>query len=194
MLVLIVLARTTAAQTAQPSLAALAAEVPTGEKIVVVTTDGAKISGRLRTLTTDALALDTRHGLETLPATRIDRIVVKDSVRNGFWIGLGIGAAAGLAGGLLVNAICVNETGSCPGTVLGLTAIGAAAGAGIGAGADGLRHRTVFNTMAHVPAENAPHVAVNPALGQSETRPDRTFFKTEVWTHIQAGLRLGVGW
>jgi opacity protein-like surface antigen len=167
---LTLLVRTAAAQTAPSAITGLEGEIRLGEKVAVMTSDGTTVSGPLRALTADSLSLETRNGLETLPADRIGRIVSKDSVRNGLWIGLGVGAAAGLAGGLLVNAICVNETGGCLGTVFGLTAIGAAAGAGIGAGADGLRHRTVFDAMPDMPREYAPHVAVNLALGQSETR------------------------
>jgi hypothetical protein len=96
--VLLLLARTAAAQTAPPALPAMDSEVRTGETLLVLTTAGVQVSGRLRSLTPDALALETRHGVETLPANRIGRIIKKDSIRNGLWIGLASGAAAGLTG------------------------------------------------------------------------------------------------
>ena len=153
---------------AQPTGAWLRNVVNVSDNVLVTTTDGSRLSGRVRSLTEASLTVDTRDGPQTLPANRIGRIVVKDPIRNGLLIGLGIGAGVGVTGGLLVNAICVNETGGCPGTVLLLTGIGAAAGAGIGAGLDGLRHRTTFDILPDAPHEYAPELFANVGVGRSQ--------------------------
>lgn len=170
-LAVVLLAGGAAAQPAQPTHAVLFQEneVRPGEKVRVTTTDGSVVSGRLLTLTAAAITIDTRNGAQVLPSNRVARLVVKDSVRNGALIGLVAGAAAGLAGGAAINAICVNETGGCPGTILLLTAIGALGGAGIGAGIDGLRHRTLFDSMPQVPGEYSPELMVNVGFGRSGT-------------------------
>lgn len=118
--------------------------VAPGEKIVLTTTDGDRVEGRLRTITPDLLTLDLRQGLGLIEMRRVNRIVVKDSIRNGLLIGLAIGAGAGLTAGIVMNAICVNETGGCLGDAAVLGLAGAAGGAAIGAGLDGLQHRTAF--------------------------------------------------
>ena len=118
--------------------------VAPGEKIVLTTNDGDRVEGRLRTITPELLTLDLREGLGMIEMRRVNRIVVKDSIRNGLLIGLAVGAAAGVAGGLVMNAICVNETGGCLEYTAMLGLGGAAGGAAIGAGLDGLQHRTAF--------------------------------------------------
>lgn len=155
------------AQPPEATLASVANEIREGEALLVTTSDGARISGRMISVTAASLSLDTSQGPRTLRAGDVRRIVVKDSIRNGLLIGLGSGAAAGAAGGLLINAICVNETGACPGTVLLLTAIGGAAGAGIGAGLDGLRHRTVLDLIPAEPGELSPEIGAAVGIGRS---------------------------
>jgi hypothetical protein len=122
----------------------LQAHLPTGEKIVVTTTDGERLEGRLRSSAADVLSLDAPSGLRMIEMRRVDRIVVKDSVRNGLLIGLAIGAGAGVAVGRVADSICFGETDCSSDVTLLLGVIGAAGGAAIGAGLDGLRHRTAF--------------------------------------------------
>jgi hypothetical protein len=121
----------------------LQAHLPTGEKIVVTTTDGERLEGRLRSSAADVLSLDAPGGLRMIEIGRVERIVVKDSIRNGLLIGLAIGAGAGVAVGRVMDSICFGET-DCSGFTLLLGVTGAAGGAAIGAGLDGLRHRTAF--------------------------------------------------
>ncbi len=110
-LAVLLLARGAAAQPTQPTPAAWFQEdeVRRGEKVRVTTTDGRVVSGRLLTLTAAAITIDTRNGAEVLPANRIARFVVKDSVRNAALIGLVAGAAAGLAGGAAGRARCARS-------------------------------------------------------------------------------------
>jgi hypothetical protein len=167
-LVTLLLARTATAQTA-PALGDVSRVLRPGDHIVVLTEDGTRISGEAETLSAAALGVRTRAGLRTIPAERIGRLVVKDSLENGMLIGLATGASVGLVGGLFVNLICENETGGCPGAVLMLTAMGAGAGAAAGAGIDGLLHRTVFDALPGVRGEFLPHVAVD--LAATRTTP-----------------------
>jgi len=153
-------------QPGQPTLAFVQDEVRPGETLLVTTSNGTRMTGRLR-MTAASLTIETADGPRTLPADQVQRIVVKDSIRNGLLIGLGTGAAVGATGGLLVNAICVNEAGACPGAVLLLTGIGAAAGAGIGAGMDGLRHQTVLDLMPDVPHEFSPEIGLDLGVARS---------------------------
>ncbi len=168
-LVLALVTRTAAAQTEGPPPPNLAGEIRGGDKVILVTSEGTTVTGRVQAVTATTVSLDTSRGIETIPISRIGRVVVKDSIRNGLWIGLGAGASAGLAGGLMLNAICSNESGACPSAVVVLAALGAAAGAGIGAGMDGLRHRTVYDIMPDLAREYVPHVALNVAAGRSLT-------------------------
>ena len=117
---------------------------PAGSTVTVVESDGTGTAGTVVSLTPAAITLLVRDRPVTIAASRVDRITRVDSTRNGAVIGLIAGAAGGLTFGLLLNAICVNETGSCPGAVFMLTGLGAGIGAGIGAASDGLRHGTIY--------------------------------------------------
>ena len=55
------------------------------------------------------------------------------------------GAIPGLVGGLILNQLCYNEIGSCPGAAIGLTALGASVGAGIGFVADNGRQTLIYD-------------------------------------------------
>ena len=165
-MVMLLLAREAGGQT-PPALGDVTRLVAPGDQLLVLTTEGGEVVGRAETLTTASLGIRTTAGLISVPSARIGRIVVKDSVKNGLWIGTAAGAAAGLVGGLFVNSLCMNESASCPGIVLLFTSMGAGAGAALGAGIDGLRHRTVFDALRGVPGELLPHAAVNFAFSRS---------------------------
>ena len=167
-LLTLLLARSTSAQT-PPALGDVSRVLRPGDHIVVLTADGTRISGQAETLTAAALGVRARAGLHTIPAERIGRLVVKDSLRNGVLIGTATGATVGLVGGLFINLICSSETSGCPGAILMLTAMGAGAGAVAGAGVDGLLHRTVFDALPGVRGEFLPHFAAN--LATTRTTP-----------------------
>jgi hypothetical protein len=76
-------------------------------------------------------------------------------------IGLVTGAIAGGVFGSLLNAICENETGGCPGVIVALGAAGAGIGAGIGAAADGLHHSTLYERGRGAPREFVPSVTAS---------------------------------
>jgi hypothetical protein len=123
--------------------------VKQGDTVVVVTTDGKQIKARALELNATAIIVSpgTSQQPQTIPAGDIARVLIPDPVGNGIKIGAGIGAAAGLVSGLLVNTYCSNEVGACPAAVIGLTAAGAAAGAGVGWGIDSSHgNRIVYDT------------------------------------------------
>lgn len=167
------------AQTAQAAEASvLSKRLATNDRLVLLDSDGHRIEGRFIGLSTAGLTLvdpDGRPNTVALP--RISKIVREDSKRNGLLIGLAAGLGAGIFGGAMFNAICENETGGCPEFIFFLGGVGAAAGAGIGAAADGMRKEVIYAPGAPAPDDAA-------ALG---------LFKPEVALNIGGGHFSGFG-
>ncbi len=118
------------------------------DRITVVLTSGERLKGRTVEVTAASVVISTGKSQQprTIPSLDIARISVPDPVRNGIKIGAGIGAGAGLVGGLLLNTLCSNETGACPGAVVALTAAGLVGGAAAGWGLDSAHgSRTVYD-------------------------------------------------
>jgi hypothetical protein len=159
---------------AQPPTVSLPDDIHTGDTVVVSTLDGQSLRGRLESLSPAEITVLTRDGRrETLSAARVGRIVVKDPIRNGLIIGAGVGLAAGIAGAELVNTICENESGGCPSVFFILGGIGAAAGAAIGAGIDGVRQRVALDLTPALPSEYSPEVFASTGGGLFATRGRR---------------------
>lgn len=116
-----------------------------GDRVTVVMTDGTSIKARMVEVNAASIVITDEKSQQprTIPSIEVDRIFTKDSVSNGIKIGAGIGAAAGLVSGLVINAICSNETGACPGAIVGLTLIGAAGGGAAGWGFDSTHGRSI---------------------------------------------------
>lgn len=128
------------------SLDDLKAAIDPETTVEVTTTDAQSVVGTLSDGTTTRIHIQSRDGnLYTFDHATVDRIVEKDSTRDGTIAGAIIGAIPGLVGGLIINAICYNEIGSCPGAVIGLTALGAGVGAGIGFVADNGRQKLIYD-------------------------------------------------
>ena len=155
---------------APPAAQDLTQVINAGANVSVVDTTRNRVVGTVSSVTPAQLKIRVPDGSEiTFPASSVGRITVRDSVRNGIVIGFIVGLGAGLAGGLSQNAICSNEGGTCPGALIGLIALGAGAGIGIGAAADGLRQRTVYNTLSRqpdVPSEFTSEIGINFGGGQ----------------------------
>ena len=115
--------------------------VTAGDMISLLDTDGRRVAARYLGTTDSAVKLE---GTQRIGVNRIARITVKDSTRNGTTIGAVVGGGAGLVGALLVGMICANEGGECAAAELGLIALGAGAGAGIGWLGDTLIQREVY--------------------------------------------------
>ena len=88
---------------------------------------------------------DSTADIYAFDRASVDQITEKDSTRDGTIAGAIIGAIPGLIGGLILNKICYNEIGSCPGAAIGLTALGAGVGAGIGFVADNGRQKLIYD-------------------------------------------------
>jgi hypothetical protein len=89
-----------AAAAAQPatSFDALAERIQPGATIVVRTTDGAAMRGRLEGVSATTIDVRTRGGTRQVPAGAVstETTRVNDSNANGFFIGAAIGAIGGL--------------------------------------------------------------------------------------------------
>ena len=113
-----------------------------GERIGVIQADGKRVEGRLESASADSLTLlaDRAITLEKGAVVRVYR-----PARHGRAFGAVLGGALGLAAGGIADATLGqyfrNETGGTPAGVV--TALGGAAGAGIGAAATG-GYRTVY--------------------------------------------------
>ena len=131
-----------AAQTLSPS--ELAVYVKPGQLVSLTAANGEKATGRVESLTESAMALVVEGGhRQTIPSASLKRVVIKDSVKEGALIGLIAGALPGVLVGIGWKTYCENESASCPTAPLIFGGIFAAAGAGIGAGIDGLIHRRI---------------------------------------------------
>jgi len=108
-----------------------------GDTIWVTDAQGREIKGKIRDLSATSLLLDAGGTPQDLQAARVATIQLqpKDSLKNGvLW-----GALAGFVGGALsclLNPQCGGDDEIASAVSRGLAIVGAAAGAGIGAGAD----------------------------------------------------------
>jgi hypothetical protein len=86
------------AQDPASSFDALAGRIQVGQRIWVTDTTGREVRGRLERLSSDGLVLKAQ-GLQTFAAADVRRVSVRvrDSLKNGTLIGLGIGGSMGAA-------------------------------------------------------------------------------------------------
>ncbi len=68
--------------------------VRTGQRISIIDDEGRQIDGRVEGTSEAAIRVSLRKGSEEIPVDRIVRIDRPDSLRNGAYIGLGIGLAS----------------------------------------------------------------------------------------------------
>ena len=128
------------------SLDDLKAAIDPASVVEVTSTNGRYIFGTVSDGTSAQLHLRGLDGnMYAFDRASVDRITEKDSTRDGTIAGAIIGAIPGLIGGLILNKICYNEIGSCPGAAIGLTALGAGVGAGIGFVADNGRQKLIYD-------------------------------------------------
>ena len=113
-----------------------------GQRVKVLTIDGARLEGRVDTLSTSALRLTNGRTRRELPVEQLQQVKRQRSEGDGVWIGAGVGALVGLT---YVQLHCRNasEHQDC---VAAGTLLFATAGAAIGAIVDGQLHRyeTIF--------------------------------------------------
>jgi hypothetical protein len=133
-----------AAQTVQ-SFDELPSVIQQLDTVEVTDVSGQKVKGQLRQLTNTTIEVFTDNTARTFDRASVQRIVLRDSVSNGTQAGALAGAIPMLVTGLLINGGCRNEGGNCLGIVIGLTGIGAAVGAGLGAAVDIASHEVVYD-------------------------------------------------
>lgn len=116
-----------------------------GQKVEVVDAKMKTFKGEFVSFTEEAISLREGGTEQSVERTNVVRVSVRDTSKRtrNLIIGAAIGAGAGLAISLPVNAINSNEGGGCAGCVAGLTAALAGAGAGLGAIPG---NRTVYRT------------------------------------------------
>jgi hypothetical protein len=107
------------------SFSGLAEHLRPGDHVSVRGGDAAKVTGRLRSLTPDALVVETDEGLRTVAAADIDRI---ERRRKGVLLGTLIGLGAGIAAAIPIRELLHNEGHDAATEVLVLVGGGAAAG------------------------------------------------------------------
>ena len=154
---------------AQTDVENIRSRVKDGQKVSVTDDGGQVFDGRISAMTADGLRIQTS---KTTADVRFDRIVridrPNDGLANGALIGLGVGAASGLA--LMAaedNRDCdPQEWFDCSdptaGGYLAAALVGAGLGTAIGVGVDALIHRQ--REIYH--RAGVAHATVAPALGR----------------------------
>ena len=165
-----------------------------GDRVIVAMTDGTTIKGHTAEVNATSIVItdDKSQQPRTIPSTEVERISTRDPVANGIKIGVGVGAAAGLVGGLVINAICVNESGSCPGTIVGMTLIGAAGGGAAGWGLDSARGSRVVYDRSGVSVERKVSTDIFGSVDYSHTAK-RQFSSGTSFSPQQISLSAGIG-
>ncbi len=148
------------AAAAQPvaSFASLAERVQPGATVVVRTTDGTSLRGRLEGVSATTIDVRSRGVVRQVPAAEVAVVTtrVRDSIANGFYIGAAIGGIGVLSAGTVSGEIPTEDllTGGVP-----FALIGAALYGGVGAFIDS-RIRRTETLYAAAP----PQVRVMPAV------------------------------
>jgi|SRR5262245_22848145 len=120
-----------------------------GDSITLTDRAGMRISGKVRSLSDTSLEMD--FGSERRAFVESDVTTIRqrrgDSLANGALWGLGVGAAIGTAGAMLVGLDCYGS-GNCAAVAAGAIGTYAALGAGIGVGIDSLikGHKVIYRT------------------------------------------------
>lgn len=116
-----------------------------GTRVIVVQHDLTRSSGTVLQLDEASLVLQLQGGGERqIPSESIGRITKRDSLRNGALIGLSIGTALGVLGGVFLGVLCDAEGVDCAGAAIGLVALGAGGGAGLGGALDAIGEPTIY--------------------------------------------------
>ena len=131
------------------SLAAASPRLTPGDRVEIVTVDGAAIIGRLLQVSASGLAIDVNGKTVDLSAATVDQIVRRgDPIRNGVVRGTLIGGLSAVGVGVVLAGLFGEDGGedSDAEGVLLLVGMGAGIGAGLGAVFDALRDgkSTVF--------------------------------------------------
>jgi hypothetical protein len=111
--------------------------VHTGQKVWVTTSDGQVRMGEVAALSANTITLRHRDGQTQLAAADVRRIDGVDSIKDGAWIGAGVGAGVALVTGVLAYAVDGGDGGEAFAFGLAWGGIGFGMGAMAGAVIDG---------------------------------------------------------
>ena len=131
-----------AAQPSPDPFPALGAIAP-GTQVTIEDDRGRRHRGTIRSITGAALEFEPRRlnePVRMVPLADLQRVVTADRRRDGFWKGFAVGAAPGVAFGVLLSQICANETATPDRCLVMPVVYGALTGllgGGIGAALDG---------------------------------------------------------
>jgi hypothetical protein len=116
------------AQTNQ-DVARMRDKLKVGDRLTVDVGSGLRVKGKFAGVTNDTLTISTGAGQKALAMPEVTRV---QRHRRGYLLGAVIGAGVGVACGLALNSLSMNESGEGAGwAALGLIGGGAAVGAGI---------------------------------------------------------------
>lgn len=121
------------------SFAALGQRLRPGDAVIVRGTDLGTVKGRLRTLSSDTMIVETESGARTIAASEINLIKRR---RKGVLLGTLLGLGAGVAAGAALNSWFRNEGSDATAEVAAVVAAGAGTGLAIDAFID--LPRTVY--------------------------------------------------
>ena len=137
-----------------------------GDTVWVTDAGGREITGRIRNLSAASLLLDAGGTPRDFQAEQVGtiRLRPKDSLKNGVLLGAVIGLALGVAS-CAANSQCIDDEGG-PGVTAALGLMGAAAGAGLGAGVDAAVKgpKLVVYRAAGTAGHAATRVSIGPVL------------------------------
>lgn len=117
---------------AQPQQVTLP-DIEIGQRIWVSNSQGLELRGELIRISPDTVEIATAAGPRRIATADVWTIMKKDSNRNGFLIGAGVGLVSGL---MAASFETTYDTGSSGGTATGLVLVGVAFYGGIGAWID----------------------------------------------------------
>ena len=148
----------TSAFSQTPSTGGPFAGLHRGQSVWITLADGREVAGRIVNVNADRVGISSGDHVTDVSATGVRRVETPDPIRDGAIKGALYGAAA-FAWTIVIAVVYADEGG--PAAALGMTAIGAGAGAGLGAYIDHARQRrTVVFT-----ASPAGKVAIAPLVG-----------------------------
>ncbi|HLQ77885.1 MAG TPA: hypothetical protein VK210_11055 [Terriglobia bacterium] len=148
----------------------LAGIIKPGDRVTLTMISGERMSAFVIEVNAASVVVSgSSHQPRTVSSMDIARVAIPDPVGNGIKIGAGVGAGAGLVSGLLVNTYCYNEVGSCPGAVIGLTAIGALGGAAAGWALDSAHGNRIVYDRAGITIPRGSRTEVFTSVDYSRT-------------------------
>jgi hypothetical protein len=135
--------------------ASLRDKLQTGHTISIIDEDGRKVQGRVVDVSDQAIRVSVHRAIERIPIESVVRIEKPDSLKNGAYAGLFIGATFGLVGGL-ANSGRTSDRNLVVASIAGNAVAWTAFGVGIDAMVN--TRRTLYQRSGKVERRAAPLV------------------------------------